>query len=83
MSSQSGLALDITGGVFSPNTRLELWEAHGGTAQQWQVMPEEDFYYVICGDNLALTCDEHGVYLSKYEQREDQRWFVTGKGDTH
>lgn len=83
LSSQSGLALDITGGVFSPNTRLELWEAHGGTAQQWQMMPEEDFYYVICGDNLALTCDEHGVYLSKYEQREDQRWFVTGKGDTH
>ena len=76
LSGQSGLALDVIDGNFSSEGKLQLWSASGDVQQQWYIVKEDNFYYFIGANNMALTYEGNSVMLSEYTKNKNQKWYI-------
>ena len=72
LKSNSGLALDLTGGNTSNGTKLQIWQSNGTAAQIWSFNKTNDGYYTIKNINSDKQLDLPGA--SAFRGNPIQLW---------
>lgn len=76
LSPHSGNAIEVLGNEDTSQNRLNLGEATGEETQQWDIIKDEKYCYLVNGENMALSYNEEGIALVEFTRADNQRWII-------